>query len=139
MIRELPPTSELLYTVVQRLKDSLEAQLPGWWYGGWERKAWLLWILFVGTVAANGRTERFWFVRELGGLCRDLGVWSREELRESLGKVVLQEVFFEWHLMAVWEDVSFLWEVEGVVPIVDAGLELGLGEFEVPFSDELIS
>jgi hypothetical protein len=32
-----------------------------------------------------------------------------------------------------------LWEVEGVVPIVDAGLELGLGEFEVPFSDELIS
>jgi hypothetical protein len=117
VIRELPPSSPILDTVIQRLQNSLGEDVMGWWFGNWERKIWLLWILFVGAVASNGRTERFWFTSELVKFSRLLGVNRIEGpggLRELLGSVVLQDIFFEWHLVSVWEDVKLLWDVETV-------------------------
>ncbi len=128
VIRELPPTSELLYTVVQRLQNSLETQLPGWWYGNLERKIWLLWIVFVGAVATDSRPERLWFVKELGKLCKELDVWDFERLREHLGKVVLQEIFFEFHLISIWDDVTLSWEVEGASSFDGGMLESEFGQ-----------
>ena len=65
----------------------------------------------MGAVASVGRVERFWFIEELEKLCLELGV-SRFEgnggLRDTLVSVVLQELFFGWHLVAVWEDVTAL-------------------------------
>jgi hypothetical protein len=114
VIREVPPSSPILSTLISRLQGSLLNSLS-WWYAEpdskSERKIWLLWIFFVGAVASLGRLERFWFVQELDKLCLELGV-SRVEgnggLRDRLASVVLQELFFGWHLVAVWEDITAL-------------------------------
>jgi hypothetical protein len=119
VIRELPPSSPILETLIFRLQNSLLDSMP-WWSSDLnssshlQRKIWLLWILFIGAVASNGRIERFWFIKELGGLCSELGVSEiegSEGLRGRLSSVVLQDLFFEWHLSAVWEDVCLSWEV----------------------------
>lgn len=58
--------------------------------------------------------ERFWFVQELDKLCLELGVSQVEGnggLRDRLASVVLQELFFGWHLVAVWEDITALLEL----------------------------
>lgn len=137
VVRELPPTSELLYTVVLRLKDSLEGQLPGWWTSNWERKRWLLWILYMGAVASNGRPERLWFVTELGKLCGVVGVESRDQLRVALVKVVLQEVFFEFHLISIWEDVTLLRELGEISPIAEEVINTSFEQFQVSFSETI--
>jgi hypothetical protein len=99
---------------------------------------WLLWILFVGAAASNGRPERFWFVKGLGNLCKELEAWNLEQLRDYLGRVVLQEIFFEFHLISIWDDVTFFWELESAVPVADGVLDLGLVQAEVPLlGDEL--
>lgn len=93
-----------------------------WWYGDWERKGWLLWILFMGAVASNGRTERFWFVQELGKVCSELGIGGIKGSggpRERLDRVVLQDIFFEWHLVAIWEDVLLFGETDRPLGAVD--------------------
>lgn len=117
VIREVPPSSPILSTLLSRLQSALLNSLS-WWYAEpdtrSERKIWLLWILFVGTAASLGRVERFWFVQELEKLCAELGV-SRVEgnwgLRDRLASVLFQESFFGWHLLAVWEDVTALLDV----------------------------
>jgi hypothetical protein len=40
-------------------------------------------------------------------------------LRESLGLVVLQDVFFEWHLTAIWEDIALCGQVDGSLSAAD--------------------
>ncbi len=68
----------------------------------------------MGAVASNGRAERFWFIEAMAGLCRDLGMSAVEGptgLRDYLGRVVLQDTFFEWHLNAIWEDIVLFGEV----------------------------
>jgi hypothetical protein len=40
-------------------------------------------------------------------------------LRESLGLVVLQDVFFEWHLTSVWEDIALCGQVDGSLSAAD--------------------
>ncbi|PMD44826.1 hypothetical protein L207DRAFT_562146 [Hyaloscypha variabilis F] len=129
VIRELPPSSQILMTVIQRLQTSLNTEVMAWWNDTWERKLWLLWILFMGAVAGNGKAERFWFIEEMAGLCRDLGMSGVEGptgLRDYLGRVVLQDIFFEWHLNAVWEDVVLFGEV---------GLPVDVEAFEGSFED----
>jgi len=131
VIRELPPTSQILITVIQRLQHAvtLNGEVMGWWTGNWERKMWLLWIFFMGAVASNGRPERFWFIEEMAKLCRDLrmkGVEGPDGLRECLGRLVLQEIFFEWHLTAVWEDVMLFGGIE--LPASEDAVEASLSD-----------
>jgi hypothetical protein len=131
VIREIPPSSQILITVAQRLQNSLGQEVMEWWLGSWERRAWLLWIFFIGAVVSNGRIERLWFIQELGKLCRLAGVCEIEGsggLRECLGRVVLQDIFFEFHLRAVWEDIILPWEVDG---------QLNAGAFVGNFEDEI--
>jgi hypothetical protein len=136
VIREVLPSSPILSTLIFRLQGSLLNSLS-WWYlepdSSSERKIWLLWILFVGAAASLGRVERFWFVQELEKVCLELGV-SRVEgnggLRDRLASVVLQELFFGWHLVAVWEDITALLDLEMPYELEEVeGLEyLGVGE-----------
>jgi hypothetical protein len=111
-IRELPPTSELLYRLLQRLHGSLEPILPGWWNADRERMEWLLWILFVGGVAADGREERAWFVSELGNLCMELGIWTLEGLKEGLKRVVWQEAWCADRCARLWDDLTLFGELD---------------------------
>lgn len=71
-----------------------------------------------GAVASNGRPERLWFAQVLGNMCSEVEVGSREELRATLCKVVLQDVFFEIHLIPIWEDIILLREVEESIPVI---------------------
>lgn len=120
-IRELPPTSELLYKLVQRLQDSLMVQVPGWWSSNEERRIWLLWILFVGAIASLGRLERFWFVGELGKVCADLNIWTREALRDTLKLVLWQDEFCENNLRILWDDMVLVREIARSTSIELAG------------------
>jgi hypothetical protein len=112
-IRELPPTSELLYKILQRLHGSLKPVLPGWFNASEERMYWLLWILFVGGVAANGRKERSWFVNELGHVCIDLKIWTLDGLKECLERVVWQDAWCAERCAALWDDLTFFEEMGG--------------------------
>jgi hypothetical protein len=112
--REVPPMSALVYRLVQRLHESLEEQLPGWWTSNIERQTWLLWMLFMGGVAAVGRVERWWFVRELGNVCRMLGIWSGVAFRDDLMKVLWQEAWCVDHCAALWQDVRAFEELEDI-------------------------
>jgi hypothetical protein len=81
-----------------------------------------MWLLFMGAVASYLLPERFFIIEELGTLCRLVGVSQIKGsggLRESLGLVVLQDVFFEWHLTAVWEDIALCGQVGGSLSAVD--------------------
>lgn len=70
---------------------------------------------------------------ELGKLCADVEIASRDQLRVALGKVVLQEVFFEFHLISIWEDVTLLRELEPVSPIAEEMIDTSFEQFQVPF------
>ena len=66
--------------------------------------------------------ERVLFIEELGRLCQLVGVSQIEGsggLRESLGLVVLQDIFFEWHLTAVWEDIALCGQIDGSLSAAD--------------------
>ncbi|KAH7351275.1 fungal-specific transcription factor domain-containing protein [Rhexocercosporidium sp. MPI-PUGE-AT-0058] len=112
VIRELPPTSELVYRLVQRLQGSLVGILPGWWSSSKERQVWLLWIMFVGGIAAVGRGESGWFVGEMVGVCRILGIWDKTALRGCLEGVLWQEEFFGEKLSLMWQDMVLSWDAE---------------------------
>ena len=113
VIREVPLSSALVYRLAQRLQQSLEEQLPGWWNSNAERQTWLLWMLFIGGIAAAGSIGRWWFVRELGNTCRMLGIWSGDAFREGLKQVLWQEAWCEDHCMVLWQEVSAFEELEG--------------------------
>ncbi|KAL2071175.1 hypothetical protein VTL71DRAFT_12410 [Oculimacula yallundae] len=108
-IRELPPTSELLYRLLQRLHGSLIGTLQLWWNSTTEREAWLLWILFIGGIAAVGRLERLWFVSEMVRVCKALGIWDEDALRRSLETVLWQDEFCDDKFTSLWEDMLLNW------------------------------
>lgn len=113
VIREIPRTSQLLSRLVERLQDGLEIQLGGWWNSTYERQTWLLWMLFVGAAASAGRFERWWFVKELGMVCRILGIWHVEGLEDALKRVLWQDAWCKDHVQSLWNDVVMMEETEG--------------------------
>ena len=113
VLREVPRTSQLLYRLVERLQDALEIQLGGWWNSTYERRTWLLWMLFMGGATFAGRFERWWFVKELGMVCRTLGIWNREGLEEALKRVLWQDAWCKDHVRSLWNDVVMMEETEG--------------------------
>jgi len=114
VIREIPPRSQLLYRLVERLQDALEIQLGGWWNSTPYRKTWLLWILFIGGAAAAGRHERWWFVRELALVCHDLDIWSFGSIQDTLKKVLWQDAWCAVHCASLWEEMEILQEDKGI-------------------------
>ena len=103
--REVPRTSTLLHSIVERLQDALEIQLEGWWTATYQRQTWLLWMLFVGGAASAGRYERWWFVGKLWILCGALEILSAEALEQALKRVLWQKAWCRSHLRSIWNDV----------------------------------
>ncbi|KAH9214366.1 hypothetical protein DL95DRAFT_151275 [Leptodontidium sp. 2 PMI_412] len=112
-IRELPPTSELVYRLVQRLHGSLIGMLPGWWTSSREKQVWLLWILFIGGIAAAGRAERLWFVGEIVGICKTVGIWDKEALGGCLKDVLWQDAFCSEKLDLLWQEMVLSSDIGG--------------------------
>ncbi|KAG4431745.1 hypothetical protein IFR05_012779 [Cadophora sp. M221] len=112
-IRELPPTSELVYRLVQRLQGSLIGVLPGWWTSSRERQVWLLWIMFIGGIASAARLERLWFVSEMVDICPALGIWDEEALMGCLKNVLWQDEFCSDRLNLLWQDMVLSSDIGG--------------------------
>jgi hypothetical protein len=112
VIREVPRTAQLLCRLVERLQEALEIQLGGWWNSTFERQTWLLWMLFMGGAASAGKFERWWFVKELGIVCRTLGIWNREGLEEGLKRVLWQDAWCMDHARSLWNDFVMMEEIE---------------------------
>jgi hypothetical protein len=108
VIREIPPTSQLLLRLVERLREALEIQMGGWWETTFDRRLWLLWMLFIGGAVAKASWEKSWFVRELGVACKGLGFESEQSLKEGLKRVLWQEAWFGTHCENLWGDILLL-------------------------------
>ena len=113
VIRKVPRTSQLFFRLVERLQDGLETQLGGWWSSTLERQTWLLWMLFMGGAASAGRYGRWWFVTEIGMVCRTLGIWNIEGLEDGLKRVLWQDAWCKDHVKSLWNDVVMLEQTEG--------------------------
>jgi hypothetical protein len=111
-IREIPQTSELMYTLVQRLQRSLELKITVWWTSSLERLTWLLWILFMGGVASAGRIERTWFVRQMKIVCFQLDIMTKDDMRAYLVKVLWQDAFCADRCVSLWKDLESLVELD---------------------------
>ncbi|KUJ17967.1 uncharacterized protein LY89DRAFT_732670 [Mollisia scopiformis] len=103
-IRLIPTSSELVQSMLLRLKDSLEQLgIVEWWESDEERRIWLLWIFWVGAVAAKSE-ERWWFVSQVGRLCAEMNIWDVKRLKETLRRAVWEEEWCGNLAERVWDD-----------------------------------
>lgn len=101
----MPSCSDLVQTMVLRLRDTLEQiGIIDWWESDEERRVWLLWILWMGSVAAVVE-ERWWFIGELGRLCSVMGIWDAEVLKERLKEVIWEEEWCRERVDRVWDEI----------------------------------
>lgn len=120
VIREIPPSSQILFLLAERLKDAIEIQLNGWWESTDEKKVWLLWMLFIGSATTAGRYERWWFVEQIQRICRELLIIDVEGLIIALKRVLWQEAWCTRHCITLWDDLLKL--REGAVEFLDPKL-----------------
>lgn len=102
----LPPSTGTLARLVLALKSSLDASLDGLPISAQARV--LIWILFVGAVAARGMEERAWFVERLAGLCEWEGVARWKEVKSLVRGYVWCGDAMDEEAMEVWDDVRSL-------------------------------
>ena len=67
----------------------------------------------MGVAASAGRFERWWLVKELGMVCRTLGIWNREGLEEALKRVLWQDAWCKDRVRTLWNDIVMMEETEG--------------------------
>lgn len=102
----LPPSTGALARLVLALKASLDAALDGAPID--DRVPCLVWILFVGAIAARGMAERRWFVERLAGLCEWEGVTRWKEVKGLVRGYVWCGDAMDDEGMEVWDDVRGL-------------------------------
>ncbi|KAK5996199.1 hypothetical protein PT974_04628 [Cladobotryum mycophilum] len=104
VIRDLPTGSSVFQNLVGRLQAVLEGQNEAWWELHGERQNWLLWILFMGYGAAGEREEKWWFVRNLMLVCRNLGIIASDELTAALRRILWREAWCKDCCQRLWKD-----------------------------------
>lgn len=112
-LRDIPLSHAVFRNGVSRLKTAVEGYQPPMWdaldldfdfrgKGLSTRK--LFWVLFFGAVAAEGKSERAWFVRRMGMCAADLGLWEWQEAREVMESVLWQSEL-DANGMRVWGEI----------------------------------
>lgn len=104
-LRELPGAAQFEYNFVKRLKMTLEAA-PNLYEVWTTNLSLLLWIMFIGAVAATHRVERVYFVQHTSILANELGILSRLDFMTLLKSVMWLESFCGPHAVALWGDVE---------------------------------
>jgi hypothetical protein len=104
-IREIPQTSKIIERMVLRLQRSLDSQLFVWLNHTDECLTWLLWILFMGRIAARGRSEGLWFLQKLVATTDLLEIFSPESLELHLRKILWHEGFCATQCEILWDDI----------------------------------
>ena len=64
----------------------------------------LLWVLFIGGMAAFGRSERVWFRTWIGRKCLDLGLACWEDSRNAIRRFAWVDWFCDPPSKALWND-----------------------------------
>lgn len=107
VIRDLPSSSPLLLLIVERIQSGIELQQE-WWKATYERKVWLLWMLFMGGAAAAGNNLRWWYVHELTNMCKEMGISEKCKFKGFLKMVLWQDAWCEDHCLNLWDDLQTL-------------------------------
>jgi hypothetical protein len=105
-IRELPAHSK----TYQKMSEQLQSILPDYMdlevHGALHSSlSLLLWILFIGGVAASDPTTRWYFIKCLTRVSRTLGLQHQDEFIHSLRQTLWAEAYcypFGWRL---WEEM----------------------------------
>jgi hypothetical protein len=105
VIREIPMSSHTIGRMMLRLQDALEGDIDIYWTTTPVLQAWLLWILFIGYIAADQRPERAWFVNQIARTVGLLGVYTLEALEGELKKVLWREDFCGGVCRGLWGEI----------------------------------
>lgn len=101
MLRDISFSFSIIVKAVKRLKEGmLKVDL--------ERdinSEWVFWILGFGSVGAEGKQERSWFVEKFAEMCGRCGVRSWAEMRDRLIGLLWGEALDDRGLR-VWREVE---------------------------------
>ena len=67
----------------------------------------LIWIFFVGGVAAKGMAERVWFVKKLSGLMEWQGVMNWTEVKQLLRGFIWVTDAMDDEAINLWDEVCY--------------------------------
>jgi hypothetical protein len=67
-----------------------------------------LWILGTGGVAALGRKQRRWYVKQLANFCQDRKIYEWDAMREAFGNPMHLAPRYMKEFMDVWNEVEEL-------------------------------
>jgi hypothetical protein len=105
VLREIPIGCSIFDMFVKRLKDHLEDNGSMTLLEELDTEL-LLWVLFIGGMAAFGRSERVWFRTWIGRKCSDLGLGCWEDARSTVRRFAWVDWFCDPPSKALWNDYA---------------------------------
>lgn len=105
-MRLIPRNAPLTRKLVGRLRDALDNRIP-MNVAAWPRSRLqdLLWVLFAGSVIADGYEHGAWFSVRLQTVVKMTGYRSQDEVRNTLRRYVWSDVVGLEYLDKTWEAV----------------------------------
>lgn len=102
-LRELPINSSILDNFVTRLRSAVERlrsadsqrQFP---------PQLLLWILFIGGWAADGRSDRTWYSQNIACLAEEMNVQTWEQAKNMLAEYIFAVPLCERPCKLLWDE-----------------------------------
>lgn len=104
-LRELPPRSSILDNFLRRLRSAWEQLISD---GLWREvpPGLLLWILFIGGWAAQGRSDRSWFTSNIAWLTKKMELKKWTDTKNLLTEYIFIESFCERPCKALWNELG---------------------------------
>lgn len=88
-LRDIPLSYVVTAKAVTRLKDAIELyEMFNFWNGDYELTKKMLWILGFGGIAAEGKSEREWFVKKFRFCCFNMGVTDWNTAKAAIDNVL---------------------------------------------------
>ena len=103
VLRELPTTSSILDNFITRLKTALSyLKVENFWRES--PHGFLLWVLFIGGWAAEGRPDRSWYSTQLAWLSMKMKVEMWEHAKSLLTEYVFMNYLCERPCRKLWDE-----------------------------------
>ena len=103
VLRELPTTSSILDNFVTRLKTALSyLKVEKFWRES--PHGFLLWVLFIGGWAAEGRSDRSWYSTQLAWLSMRMKVEMWEHAKSLLNEYAFMNCLCDRPCRELWDE-----------------------------------
>lgn len=104
-LRDLPLQMPFFGIFVERLQAALH---DGEFLLAWcsTSPVMLLWVLVVGTIAADRRPQRDWFMNQLTSVCLSLKISDFNKLRDLLREMMWVDGALDSSLKALWSELQ---------------------------------